>query len=297
MLDGAIIPPEKKLYSLIDSTTERFEPLGDAFHIWIPYVITYGYDWARSGTVQVLDGTFLNIRAFSKPYADYSGTFADNPFRLRVTQKPIAPKPPVPENPPPEAKYMKDTVDSFSALANESGGKVLYARGPDDLVPLVKSALEPAGDKPLDLVFVIDATESMKDDVAKLREAIGAQLAETLPEYPSWRVSLVLYKDYFEDFLVKQACPFTADLAVFDKALNSFRVQGGRDIPEAVYEALDAALHAPWNEETDRKIILIGDAPPHPKPRGRVTKAMVDGEAATAGVQMNVIILPHGDTY
>lgn len=308
LLDGAFIPPEKKIYSLIDSTPEKDSPIGEAFHIWIPYIIRYGYDWTRNGEVQVLDGTYFNIRAFAKPYADYAGAFADNPYRLRVTQKPVVKKLPAavpakpsepakPAEPEPSVTYMKDTVSSFSDLANKSEGKVLYAKDPDDIMNQIRKALDPAGTKPLDLVFVIDATESMKDDVAKMRELVKSSLDEALPKYPSWRIALVLYKDYFEDFLVKQACPFTTDLAVFEKALGSFHVQGGRDIPEAVYEGLDGALSLPWNGDSDKKIILIGDAPPHPRPRGRVTKEMVYAAAAEKGVQMNVIILPGSETY
>lgn len=300
LLDGAFIPPEKKLYSLIDSTPEKGTPVGEAFHVWIPYIIRYGYDWTRNGEVQVLDGTYFNIRAFAKPYADYTGAFADNPYRLRLTQKPVVkktPPPVVPAKPEPEVSYMKDTVTTFRDLAEKTEGKVLYAKNADDIIPQIRAALEPAGTKPLDLVFVIDATESMKDDIAKLRELIQSNLEEELPKYRSWRVALVLYKDYFEDFMVKQACPFTADLAVFRKALDGFRVQGGRDIPEAVYEGLDGALSLPWNPDSEKKIILIGDAPPHPRPRGRVTKEMVYAAAAEKGVQMNVIILPGSETY
>ncbi len=291
LLDGAFILPEKKIYSLIDSTSEVNTPIGEAFHIWIPYLIQYGYDWSRHGEVQVLDGTYLNIRAFSKPYGDYTGSFTDNPFRIRLTQLATV------RNPPIDVLYMSDTVSTFTDLADRTKGKTLYAKGPDDLVPLIRDILVPAGEKTLDLVFVIDATESMSDDIKKLRELLEAQLVEILPEYPSWRIGLVLYKDYFEDFLVKTACPFASDLSVFRKALGSFHVQGGRDIPEAVYEALDGALALPWNFEADKKIILIGDAPPHPKPRGRVTKEIVDGKAMEKQVQVNVIILPHGDTY
>ncbi len=290
LLDGAFIRPEKKIYSLIDSTTEKDTPLGEAYHIWIPYLIAYGYEWSRHAEVQVLDGTYLNIRAFSKPYGDYTGSFSDNPFRLRLTQKAAL------KAPPEGTKYMTDTVATFSDLADRTRGKTLYAKSPDDLIPLIESILVPPGEKTLDLVFVIDATESMMDDVKKMRELLDGLLSEILPTYPSYRIGLVLYKDYFEDFLVKTACPFTTDLTVFRKALDSFRVQGGRDIPEAVYEALDGALAYPWNPEADKKIILIGDAPPHPKPRGRVTKEIVDKEASDHGVQMNVIILPHGTT-
>jgi hypothetical protein len=311
LLSGSFIPPEKKLWSLIDSTPEKDTPIGEAFHIWIPYVLQYGYSWSRSGEIEIRDGTFINIRAFAKPYGDYSGSFADNPFKIQVTQKPVAralppalvapppaPEPPAPQpEPPANVEYMKDTVSSFSSLAELSKGRTLYAKGPDDIVPLIRSVLVPPGNKSLDLTFVIDATESMTDDIDKVRKMIIPEIENCLSGYPAWRLSLVLYKDYDEDFLVKRACIFTEDLATFKKALWSFRVQGGRDIPEAVYEGINDALSLPWNLDADRKIILIGDAPPHPKPRGKVTKESVEAAAQELGVQVNVIILPHGETY
>ncbi|HKL85454.1 MAG TPA: vWA domain-containing protein [Treponemataceae bacterium] len=292
LLDGEFIPKEKGIYSLIDSSIEKNTPIGDAFHIWIPYLISYGYSWTRNAEVQVLDGTYLNIRTFSKPWADYTGTFKDNPFKIRLTQKPV-----VKANPPAEITYMADTVATFSNLAEKTVGGIKYASGAKDVVPLIRELLESPTERSLDLVLVLDATESMVDDIDEIRESLKPMLEELLPTYPSWRIALVLYKDYFEDFLVKQACPFTTDLTVFKKALGSFRVQGGRDIPEAVYEGLDGALALDWNPEADKKIILIGDAPPHPKPRGRVTKEMVEAKAAEKNVQLNVIILPHGETH
>ncbi len=291
LLDGAFIAPESKIYSLIDSTPESDATLGEAFHIWIPYLIRFGYEWTRNGEVQVLDGTYFNIRAFSAPYADYNGSFQDNPFRLRVTQRPIL------NAPPEEITYMADTVERFTDLAEKTAGQVYYAKVPADIVPLIQEMLGSPGTQGLDLVIVIDATESMLDDIESIRAELVPMLQEILAGYPSWRIGLVLYKDYFEDFLVKPASPFVSDLTVFRRALGSFRVQGGRDIPEAVYEGLDAALAFPWNPLSDKKIILIGDAPPHPKPRGRVTVDTVNELARTKGVAVSVIILPHGTTY
>ncbi|HNQ97631.1 MAG TPA: VWA domain-containing protein [Treponemataceae bacterium] len=292
LLDGVIIPKEKAIWSLIDSTVEQDTPLGEAYHIWIPYIIAYGYSWSRQGEVEVQDGTFFNIRAFSKPYGDYAGTFIDNPFKLKLTQKPVPPR-----QEPPDVRYMSDTVSAFKSLADTSRGQTRYAAGPADIIPLIQAILENPQNKSLDLVFVIDATESMVDDIATIRELIEPMLDEHLNRYPSWRVSLVLYKDYFEDFLVRVACTFTKSLPAFRKSLNAFRVQGGRDIPEAVYEGLHAALMLPWNEGADRKIILIGDAPPHPKPRGKISREVVENLAREREVEMNVIIIPHGETY
>lgn len=294
LLNGEFLLPEKKLYSLIDSTPEKNTPLGEAYHIWIPYIILYGYDWSRSGEVEVKDGTFFNIRTFSKPYGDYTGNFQDNPFTLRVTQKPVE------KDPPPDLSYSDEAVKTFTDLADTTEGEMIYAKGPEDILPTIKEILKKGEKDHLDLLFALDSTESMKDDIEEVRKNISSMLAEILPQYKTYRIALVLYKDYREDFLVREACVFTDNLKKFEKALYGFRVFGGRDIPEAVYEGIFLGLRQSWralDADVDKKLILIGDAPPHPKPRGNVTKENVDKLAADKGVKIYPIILPHTLSY
>ena len=294
LLNGEFLLPEKKLYSLIDSTPEKNTPLGEAYHIWIPYIILYGYDWSRNGEVEVKDGTFFNIRTFSKPYGDYTGNFQDNPFTLRVTQKPVE------KDPPPDLSYSDEAVKTFTDLADTTEGEMIYAKGPEDILPTIKEILKKGEKDHLDLLFALDSTESMKDDIEEVRKNISSMLAEILPQYKTYRIALVLYKDYREDFLVREACVFTDNLKKFEKALYGFRVFGGRDIPEAVYEGIFLGLRQSWralDADVDKKLILIGDAPPHPKPRGKVTKENVDKLAADKGVKIYPIILPHTLSY
>ena len=294
LLNGEFLLPEKKLYSLIDSTPEKNTPLGEAYHIWIPYIILYGYDWSRSGEIEVKDGTFFNIRTFSKPYGDYTGNFQDNPFTLRVTQKPVE------KVPPPDLSYSDEAVKTFTDLADTTEGEMIYAKGPEDILSTIKEILKKGEKDHLDLLFALDSTESMKDDIEEVRKNISSMLAETLPQYKTYRIALVLYKDYREDFLVREACVFTDNLKKFEKALYGFKVFGGRDIPEAVYEGIFLGLRQSWralDANVDKKLILIGDAPPHPKPRGKVTKEDVDKLAAEKGVKIYPIILPHTLSY
>ena len=294
LLNSEFLLPEKKLYSLIDSTPEKNTPLGEAYHIWIPYIILYGYDWSRSGEIEVKDGTFFNIRTFAKPYGDYTGNFQDNPFTLRVTQKPVE------KDPPPDLSYSDEAVKTFTDLADTTEGEMIYAKGPEDILSTIKEILKKGEKDHLDLLFALDSTESMKDDVEEVRKNISSLLAETLPQYKTYRIALVLYKDYREDFLVREACVFTDNLKKFEKALYGFKVFGGRDIPEAVYEGIFLGLRQSWralDADVDKKLILIGDAPPHPKPRGKVTKEDVDKLAAEKGVKIYPIILPHTLSY
>ncbi|THB66111.1 MAG: hypothetical protein D6B26_03135, partial [Spirochaetaceae bacterium] len=67
--------------------------------------------------------------------------------------------------------------------------------------------------------------------------------------------------------------------------------RGGRDIPEAVYEGLFAALAGyEWQAE-HRKIILVGDAPPHPRPRGNIDAEMVYAAAKEYAVEIQPILV------
>lgn len=283
LLDGEFIEPGNDLYSLIDSTTERDTDFGNAFIIFVPYVVVYGYPWSREGELQVLDGTWLNVRAFSKPYADYTGGFKDNPFVLRVVQKPM--------EGPPEDNYMADTVENFTEIAEEGRGTTTLSKGYDEMIKEIETIINGATGESLDIVLALDTTKSMEDDIPYIRNNLVGVLQEHTKRFESLRVGIVLYRDYMEQYLTR-ITPFRTGLAGLQEALNSIRVRGGRDIPEAVYEALYTGINEfPWMADT-RQIILIGDAPAHPRPRGKVTKEMVYEDAEDWDIELHTIILP-----
>ncbi|MDR3248558.1 MAG: VWA domain-containing protein, partial [Treponema sp.] len=268
---------------IIDSTPERHPELGEAFHLYIPYLIYYGYEDTRHGEVYVVDGTYFNLRAFALPYGDYRGPFRDNPYELRVIQKPL--------EGPPEENYMKDTIDAFNEITKSGGGDLVYSTGPEDLVDRIRGLLEREKNKEVDIVLCLDTTSSMKDDIDEVRKALIPMLKDTIAEFKSFRIGMVLYKDYFEDYL-NRVVSFTSDFNQFQRLLNGIRVGGGRDIPEAVYEALyEGAVKFPWQAES-RIMILIGDAPPHPRQRGKISKEMVDREVGNRNIKVSAIILP-----
>ncbi len=283
LLNDAPIPKERKIWSLIDSSPEKDPDFGEAFHIYIPYLVLYGYSWSRSGETYVVDGTYLNIRAFALPYGDYRGAFKDNPFTLSVTQRPL--------EGPPEGNFMKDTVEAFKTIATAGSGELVWSTGADDVVPKIKKILDEAKGKSVDLVLALDTTSSMKNDIDSVRRMLIPMLQEIIGGFRSFRIGMVLYKDYFDEYLFRVE-KFTQDFGVFQRTLNAIKVSGGRDIPEAVYEALyECATVFPW-EADERIVVLIGDAPPHPRQRGEISKEMVDEAVRSRGLKVNAIILP-----
>jgi hypothetical protein len=283
LLNGVPLPRDQGIWSLIDSTPEVHPELGPAFHIYIPYILLFGYGDTRHGEIYVVDGTYFNIRAFSLPSGDYRGRFADNPYVLQVTQKPL--------EGPPEGNYMQAAVDAFKEVAAMGQGQLVWSTGQEDLVDKIRSILEQERGKTLDLVLCLDTTKSMDDDIEPVRRMLIPMLEAVIPRFSAFRIGMVLYKDYFEDYL-NRVIPFTGDFRAFQRALNAVSVGGGRDIPEAIYEALhEGAVRFPWEAET-RLMILIGDAPPHARQRGRISKSMAETEMAARDIKVYTIILP-----
>jgi hypothetical protein len=280
LINGFPIPLDSKIYSLVSSTPERHPELGWAYHIYIPHTLLYGYEGGRHGEVQVGDGTYLNIRAFYYAYADYRGAFKDNPFIIRVAQ----------EEKPPETTgtFLKETVDAFFQIAGEN---TEYSSGPGEMVDRIWKILKKEENKKVDLVICLDVTGSMKPYFDAIRQQLIPNLQEIVAEYESFRIGMVFFKDYRDEFLTK-VFPFTTDFNLLQRNVDTVKVGGGGDIPEAVFEALhDGATKLAWNAES-KIMILIGDAPPHPRPRGKITRQMVDRETSQRGIKLHAIILP-----
>lgn len=117
----------------------------------------------------------------------------------------------------------------------------------------------------LDLVFLIDATGSMGDEIAKLKasmRAMAQQIAQ-LPGQPDICWGLVSYRDR-GDAYVTRTHDFTDDLGAFQQQLASVQAYGGGDTPEALNEALHEAVHRlSWRQQAARMVVLVADAPPH----------------------------------
>ena len=281
LLDGIPIPRESGIFSLVSSTPVPHPELGQAFHIYIPWVLEYGHPPGRHGEVHVRDGTYFNVRAFNLPFADYRGNFADNPFVLQALQPP-------PERP--AGVFMPEAERAFIRITQEGRGEIAYAALPEEIIPTIEQLLRQEAGTAIDIVICLDTTGSMRPYMDEIQRMLVPMLRELVEGFTEWRIGLVQFKDYFEEYLTR-VLPFTTDFDLLQRRLNTIRARGGGDIPEAVYEALYEGLtRFPWAAE-NRLIILIGDAPPHPTPRGRITRDMVFRQSTERNVRMTAILV------
>ncbi len=147
-----------------------------------------------------------------------------------------------------------------------AGTSVEAAAGQDDVVIEVPVDGGVAGSVPLDIVFLLDATGSMADEIDQLKATIDsvASRIDELPGAPDVRIGMTLYRDEGDSFL-NRTFDLTADIEAFAEALAAVVADGGGDYPEALDEALAAALAEPsWRAPADavQLVFLVADAPP-----------------------------------
>lgn len=119
----------------------------------------------------------------------------------------------------------------------------------------------------MDVVFLIDTTGSMGDEIAVVKESLLDMIAEIeggTPR-PYVRFGLVLYRDRGDEYVTK-IFKLTDDTDAIINEVRQIRASGGGDLPESVNEALHVAIHEiNWDKskDTEKTIFLIGDAKPH----------------------------------
>lgn len=152
---------------------------------------------------------------------------------------------------------------------------------------------------PADVLFLLDVTGSMGDEIAQLKATIAqvsAQL-EALPQQPDIRFGMTLFRDE-GDLFVTSTFDFTDDISTFQTALDGVEADGGGDTPEAVDEAFAAALGDPsWRDpaSTVQMIFLVGDAAPQVGRQVEQTYPQSILEASSRGITVHVVAASQTD--
>lgn len=169
----------------------------------------------------------------------------------------------------PQANPLAGNPQSFRVVISKGNSMTEFAldpqRGPEWHVTL-DAAQQNTSAIQLDVLFLLDATGSMADEIAQLQSnimAISAQI-DALPGSIDTRYALVAYRDR-GDAYVTRIDDFTPDLGSFQTSLNNISASGGGDTPEALNEALHNAIqNVGWRgEDTVKLVFLVADAPPH----------------------------------
>ncbi len=144
---------------------------------------------------------------------------------------------------------------------------------------------------PLDVMFLLDATGSMGDEIDRLKTSI-AQVSErvkALESHPDVRFGMTVYRDR-GDVFVTRSFDLTADISAFATALDLVEAGGGGDTPESLNAGLHDVVNVPsWRPAAAgavRLVFLVADAAPHLDYQDDTDYAVEMQAAAEAGIKV-----------
>jgi hypothetical protein len=118
----------------------------------------------------------------------------------------------------------------------------------------------------MELVFTVDATGSMQDEISYLQAELLDVVKNVKSSHPDIKLKIgsVFYRDHGDTYVTKTS-DLTEEISVTNQFISNQYADGGGDGPEAVDDALEVSLNEiSWSQQARTRIMfLILDAPPH----------------------------------
>ncbi|PHN04866.1 carboxypeptidase-like regulatory domain-containing protein [Flavilitoribacter nigricans] len=141
----------------------------------------------------------------------------------------------------------------------------------------------------VDIVFVVDATGSMRDEIDYLKAELADVIQRVKDTLPDADLSLgsVFYRDQGEEYITRKT-PLSSAISRTTDFIQKQEAQGGGDHPEAVEAALKVAVEEmEWRSNAGTRLMFVVlDAPPHQSPEILATLESVTRLAAAKGIRI-----------
>jgi multidrug efflux pump subunit AcrA (membrane-fusion protein) len=168
-----------------------------------------------------------------------------------------------------QAREQLQAAEAEAAAAEEL---VLHDDASEEDRPAPARRPTPLSINDLDLVFVMDTTGSMRNELADVQANLLGVIRVLHRLAPSLRVGFVAFKDRGAAYVTRSfpLSPMTGpNVTEVVRFVGQMSAEGGGDDPEPVDEALAVAVAMPWRADAQGQIIVIGDAPARPSGRQR----------------------------
>ncbi len=154
-----------------------------------------------------------------------------------------------------------DVQSSYSEITDETGGKRYDAINAEEVSTRLIEIIEQNGRNANDIVFLIDKTSSMRDDIDSVKTTLTA-IIQKMPV--GTNLALGTFGDYNVDGAEWYSITaLTTDFESIKTNLNSVTTTGGGDLPESIYDSLYQTMtDLQWKSSTMRIIVFISDAMP-----------------------------------
>ena len=158
--------------------------------------------------------------------------------------------------------------------------------------------------KLIQLMFVIDATGSMGDEMSYLKAELGDVIRRVVEKNDNdvkVQLALLFYRDDgdSEKFAYSDFADVTQPekYATMQKILAKQSANGGGDYEEALDEAMQLAVSKQWSDNSTKLIFNLLDAPCHGNERNALVYSTAVYEAAKKGIRICPILASGADLF
>ncbi len=184
--------------------------------------------------------------------------------------------------------YNNLTISLYTELAKATGGEAYSIEDATFVVKAITEIIKTYMTDETDLVFLIDKTGSMSDDLEQIKKSINA-IIDQIAAFENTRIGFAFYGDKNAD---KEAwynsTPLAGEFTLAKKTVNALTVVGGGDGPESVNDGIAKTItEMNWLSGRRRVILLLGDAPSLEPPFADHSLEDVIAMAKSENVTMN----------
>jgi hypothetical protein len=158
-----------------------------------------------------------------------------------------------------------------------------------DGINFLKINAECNSPKNVDIVWAVDATGSMGDEIEYLKTELLDVIGRAKNQNPelAFRMGTVFYRDKSDAYITKSS-GLSPDISKTVDFIKKQSADGGGDYPEAVHSALEEAIFGQkWSKDAIARIcFLVLDASPHRSPEVNASLQKSIREAARLGIRI-----------
>lgn len=219
-------------------------------------IAEYAYSFQSAGEPEDL---FSDRAEFAKDY--YDGELSQSIDKVKVAKIKLTEKRKSIENTPrsPVIEY-EDNVAQLSVLANSLNGAT---EGPDPEEILNKIRILEQSLSKINIVFVMDATNSMKDCFSAMSKSVINISKTSIYEEDKVNFGVVVFRNYEDERngLLLESCPLTGNIQTISNFLNNVKCTSVSPEPqEAMFYGLNyAADNMGLDKDNSNFVILISD--------------------------------------
>lgn len=189
--------------------------------------------------------------------------------------------------------FGKESAQSFPVITFWVNGKPFNPATPlkpaKDGINHFKTEAKCEAPKNVDIVWAVDATGSMGDEIEYLKTELLDVIGRAKSRNPelAFRMGTVFYRDVTDAYITKSS-GLSPDISKTVDFIKKQSADGGGDYPEAVHSALEEAIfNQKWGENAIARIcFLVLDASPHQSPEVNASLQKSIREAARLGIRI-----------